>query len=260
LLNFSETVNVDTFNLSNVFIQGSRFEQVPVVRLSMGNISTMNDTMIEVRLTRFDLNNLKRRTGVAISPDTTNIAFLVPILEDMAGNPITTIPRTSALQAVNYGRDSIPPILESFDMDLNQGRFTLYFNETVNISSLVLTDITFQSAENQSNISDLAFETLTLSGGFLMESRDEPTLTIHFTTDDLNSIKRRAVCRSPLDCYISLSNSTVLDMNSNPIVPISEFQAMLVANYTFDMVPPKLVRFLELDLNNGTITLNLTKL
>ena len=254
LLNFSETVNVDSFNLSNVFIQGLKFEHIPAVRLTTGDVSEMNDTVIEVRLTRFDLNNLKRHTQVAINPITTNIAFPVPILEDMAGNLITTIPRTSALQAYSFSPDSIPPVLESFDMDLNQGMFTLYFNETVNISSLVLTDITFQSAENQLNITNIMFETLTLSGGLLIELRDEPTLNIHFTTNDLNTIKKRAVCRSPLDCYISLPSSTIRDMNSNPVVPISELQAMLVANYTFDIMPPRLVRFLELDLNSSTLT------
>ena len=253
LLNFSETVNVDSFNLSNVFIQGFTFEHIPAARLTTGDVSEMNDTVIEVRLTRFDLNNLKRHTQVAISRETTNIAFPVPILEDMAGNFITTIPRTSALQAYSFTPDSIPPVLESFDMDLNQGMFTLYFNETVNISSLVLTDITFQSAENQLNITDILFETLTLSGGFLIQLTDEPTLNIIFTINDLNTIKRRAVCQSPLDCYIFLPSSTVRDMNSNPVVPISELQAMLVANYTFDTMPPRLVRFRELNLDNGTL-------
>ena len=289
VLNFSEVVNVNSFNLSEVFIQGMMFQPLPSTRLTQGSVSMLNDTVIEVRLLRLDLNNLKRNTGIAVSASTTFIAFEAPIVYDMAANPITLVPKRNAQPVRFYSPDTVSPVLEAFDLNVNDGTFTLYFNETVNTSSLTLTAITFlastagisSSGSSVSGFSDslVPLESsgmgvsgfassgsgvsmleplsryLTLEGGQILTLTDQPVLMVRFTTDDLNTLKLRNLCRSPFDCYISFLSETVFDTAGNAIVPIPEDNALLVSDFTFDTTNPSLVRFLQLDLNNGTILL-----
>ena len=248
---FSETVNIDTFDLSMIYIQSSPTDPAESVQLLASEVSTANDTIVEVRLSRLDLDNLKRNVFVATSNFSTNLVVPEPTLMDMAGNLLVPIPPRSALGVGEFQADSQAPVFEALDVDLNSGIFTLYFDEAVNLDTLNLTAITFQVSRNISDL-DPDFELLTLEGGTVLESRNEATVSVSFTIDDLNAVKMRAVCRSPETCYISFPSGTVYDIAQ---FPVAENPAFQVTNFTFDTTPPTLVRFVNLDLNNGTIVL-----
>ena len=253
---FSETVNVDSFNLSMVYIRGSQTSLNPYVRLTQPlSISEGNGTEIRIQLSRRDLNNLKREINVAVSGDSTFVYYRQPVVYDMAGNSVEIIHRNDAFLVNMFVPDPRAPVLEAFDVDMNLGQLTLFFNETVNRSSLMTTYITLQVAENVSQLTDLNFETHSLAVSDTIEQNDEPKLTIEFTVDDFNEIKRKSVCRENSSCFLSLPHTTVHDMDNMPIVGISSDSAQIVRNFTFDMTAPQLVGFLEIDLNNGTIVL-----
>ena len=255
---FSETVNVDSFNLSNVFIRGQSL--YPSVRLTQPlQISEGNDTVISVQLTREDLNNLKRQENIAIDGDSTFLYFSEPAVFDMVGNSVEIISRNDPLPVSVFNPDPRPPVLDAFDVNINSGLLTLVFNETVNRSSLMTTYITLQASSNISELNSIDFQSHTLALSDTVEQSDQPTLTIVFTVDDFNEIKRKDVCREDMTCYLSLLYSTVRDMDFKSIEEISSFDAQQVRNFTLDTIAPELVRFLEVDLNNGTIVLEFSE-
>ena len=252
---FSEAVNVDSFNLSKVFIRGTSL--YPHVRLTQPlRISDTNDTEIRAQLTRQDLNNLKREDTIATDGSTTLLYFREPLVYDMAGIPVETIPRSNAFPVGVFTSDPRAPILEAFDVNMNLGLLTLAFNETVNTSSLMTVYITLQTAGNTTELTELEFETHTLAVSNTIEQTDEPTLTIQFTVNDFNEIKRKAVCREYTSCFLSFLNDTVRDMDDKSIVAV---YAQLVRNFTFDGTAPELLHFQEVDLNNGTLILEFSE-
>ena len=255
---FSETVNVDRFNLSNVLIRGQSL--YPSVRLTQPRqITEGNGTVISVQLTRQDLNNLKRRANIAIDGDSTFLYFPKPVVVDMVGTPVEIISRNDPFSVDVFSPDPRPPVLDAFDVNMNSGLLTLFFNETVNRTSLMTTYITLQTGSNISQLGNIDFESHSLSVSDTVEQTNEPTFMIVFTVDDFNEIKRKDVCRDGTSCYLSLLESTVRDMDYKSINDIPSFEAQPVRNFTFDTTAPQLVRFLEVDLNNGSLTLEFSE-
>ena len=249
---FSETVNVNSLDLSEVYIQGRNDQLMPYVRLTGGNVSMENDTVLYVDLLTADLNRLKQDVGVATSNSTTYISFFEPIVLDMAGEPVEPVSSSDA-DPVSVVIDTTDPLLLSFGIDLNTGTLVLYFSETVNASSLNFTSISLQPVRNLSAVDDAS--TFDLTGGDFVLSDDPAVLNIMLTVDDLNDLKRSRVCRSSIDCYLSLLPEAVFDTNSNPIVPIPDTSALNVSVYTPDTTRPRLVSFQEIDLNGRSIEL-----
>ena len=255
---FSEAVNVNSFNLSMVFIRGTSL--YPSTRLSQPlQISGDNGTIISVKLTSGDLNNLKRQQTIATNGESTLLFFHEPVVFDMMGNAVETIARSSPLPVATFGPDTRPPILVAFDINLNSGHLALVFNETVNRLSLKTTYITLQATENITHLSDIDFQAHTLAVSDTIERTDEPSLTVIFTTSDFNEIKRKDLCRYNTSCYLSFLDDTVRDMDNRPISGVSPFNAYRVRNFVSDLTPPDLVQFLEIDLNNGTIVLEFSE-
>ena len=250
-LSFSETINIHTFNLSQIIIQGVG-DPPSFVQLTSGEYTIANDSRISVNLSTTDINNFKRDPDVAVSQEDTNIAFLGPIVQDTTGNFITIISSDMPLGVSNFTDDSMPPVLDGYELDLNTGILTLVFDETVNVSSLDVTSLTFQSIRNQS-YANASIYTLTTSD--IATPTNEPVVIIELSTTDLNAIKRIPLCTSPANCFLSLPMDTVRDMNELPIQAIPNTDAMSVFNYTFDTTPPRLVSFSEINLNNATVTL-----
>ena len=258
VLEFSETVNVRSFTPASFTIQSDNTSSYASETLSGGQTSERNFTTVEIYLSTDDINNIKRNTDIATAEYDTYVSIKPGFIEDMNGNPVIAILTSAALQVENITFDERSPVLESFNIDLNTGTFALYFNETVNTSSLVLEYITFQSEENASEIVNFNVEVQTLNGGKTV-STDEPTLNVTFTFDDLNAIKRKMLCSSPTNCYITFPNDTVLDMSSNMIREIDNTSAMLVDTFIYDTTRPTLVNFVEFDLNAGTLTLQFSE-
>ena len=255
---FSEAVNVDSFNLSMVFIRGESI--YPSVRLTQPlKLSEGNDTVISVQLTRQDLNNLKRQENIAIDGDSTFLYFTEPLVFDMAGLAVEILPRTEPLPVRMFTPDPRPPVLDAFDVNMNSGTLTLAFNETVNRLSLMATYITLQAAKNESELTSIEFQSHTLAVSDTVEQTNQPLLTIIFTVDDFNEVKRKDVCRENTTCFLSLLENTVQDMDFKPINGISSFDAQQVRHFTFDTTPPQLVRFLQIDLNDGIIILEFSE-
>ena len=247
---------------------------------------------LTVNLTDTELNELKRITDLATDVSNTWLSVNENGINDVFSLGLVQIHNNDSLQAFNHTPDTTDPVLIDFDIDLNVGTLTLVFDETVDASSLNLTQITLQDM-----VSGETNNTYTLTGGD-WEMYDSTIITVYFSFTDLNSIKRirglasydpnasdsesgfseflvsgsgsgsgsgsdsgsgsgiEMMMYAPRNnTYIVITNSTIVDMNLNPVVEIPTTQAMPVRNITLDYTQPQLVSF---DFNLDTEQLTLT--
>ena len=241
-LNFSETVDISTFDATQLTLHGSQM-LIPSYTLT-GGIVTNNDNTpyVTFNLTTADLNIIKLDTSLASSFGTTFLSLTSATVEDMNSNPIVPIP--IPVPPAEFIQDIVPPELVQFELDLNQGLVTLVFSETVNADSLDVTQITFQAESNTTQ------GLYSLTNGSFSESNNGTTLVVNISLSDLNRLKQLAYLAVDNDTsYISVSGSTVVDMNDIPVVEISFFSALQVSRFISDTTSPELLSFLvDLDM------------
>ena len=257
-LTFNETVNFTSTNFTQLTLLSGRGPNITAtVPLSGGAITnTLDSTVVDIILTVDDLNTLKRIRSIATSVADTYLSVEEGAVWDMNDNPVDAIPPYSAVMATNVTEDVSHPHLVDFDLDTDLGTLTLTFNETVEASSLNVSQITLQDQPTATGPSTM----YTLTGG-VSSMEDSIIITINFTFFDLNEIKKLrdlASNESGSDSFITLTNLTIVDMNDNPVVPIPDGTGMGVRNFTQDTTPPELVSF-DLDMNIGLLVLNFSE-
>ena len=79
-----------------------------------------------------------------------------------------------------------------FDLDVNTGYLTLYFSETIDVSSIDFTGITLQL------LSDVRLldESYALTTGVVLNVIDSPIVVIEIDNTDLNMLKTRDIGRT----------------------------------------------------------------
>ena len=75
---------------------------------------------------------------MATSINNTYLSITSDVTNDTSSNPAVPITPPNAIKASSFVLNTTPPMLLSFQMDLNKGQLTLRFSETVNITSLQL--------------------------------------------------------------------------------------------------------------------------
>ena len=252
MLHFSETVDAYTLDVSQISIQPSHNETDPLLTHSLSPPShtpTQYSPDVLIYLSEEDLNEIKRLTNLAVSPETTFLSLTSSTINDMSVNPILPIPELNALQVRNFASDSSPVILRGFDFDLNSGVFTLNFSEPVFPSTLDIFQFLLLS---QSNIS-LGGAELILSGSALT-FQPTTSLRVQLSIDNLNEVKRlSSLATAVRNTFLSITMSAIQDTNYNNIVAISPLRALQVSTFVTDMTSPQLVSF-NLDLSNSSLT------
>ena len=248
ILTFSETVDVMTLSLLDFAFLGDPDPPTANYTLTGGTSPSEDDYIIVVQLDIDDVNNIKRDRNLAVSNESMLI-YLSPVaILDMNRNPLNF---TQPLQVRVFTVDTTPPVLVSFDLELNTNVLTLVFNETVSISSLMVTEISVQDSVsvNESDYNAVRF----LEGGIPLSLIDSTIVEISLDSSDTNYIKRFInLATSPENTYLSLSNQTVLDTNDNMVTAILASNAVLVRNFTEDSTSPFLLSY-ELDLTDEEI-------
>ena len=215
-----------------------------------GIARSQNYHIIDMELTMADFNEIARITGVATSEHNTYLSAMAHAIEDMSGNPLVAVPKTTPASVGILTPDNVMPNLTSFDLDLNVGQITLTFDETVNISSFTVTQITLQN-----NITLDPTASHQLSNLSYTPSPDSNIVEIVLDPSDLNEIKRLdRLATDPNDTYISITSDLVTDMNNNSVYAIPDDDALPVFMYIMDMTPPILLEF-DLNLNSSQLTL-----
>jgi len=95
-----------------------------------------------------DLNEINRLDDLAtcISSNNSYISVKDGFVADTNSNLAVGIAPTDALQASAFREDMIPPIVTGFDLNMDSGALTLYFSETVNSTSFIVSAFGLQSA------------------------------------------------------------------------------------------------------------------
>ena len=255
-LTFDETVNFSSINFTRLSIINN---QAPtnIVKLSGGNTTNeLDSTVVEVLFIVEDLNTLKRIRSIATAREDSYIALEYGAIWDMNDNVVDAIPESSALMAQNFIQDTSHPHLVSFNLDMNLGTLYLTFNETVEASSLNVTEVTLQDSETAANPNN----TYAIRGGD-SSMEDSTVIVLNFSFFDLNEIKKirgLASNETGSNSYITLTNLTIVDMNDNPVVPIPDGMGLGVWNFTQDTTPPELISF-DLDMDIGLLVLNFSE-
>ena len=153
LLNFSETIDIFSLNISTLTLQSEEF--VPdsnySYTLNMGPDPLLSSTpnsdshTILINIGTDDLNAIKRIVQLAQNQNSTYLQFPETFVSDMSGNRIISQPNGMALQVDTYYEDVIGPVLLSYTLNLTSELLILTFDETVDISTLNITFLILQS-------------------------------------------------------------------------------------------------------------------
>ena len=249
-LYFSETVDVATFYVAGITFLN--LETGENYTLTNGSIGHGNEPVVVVDLMRFDLNIIKQLITLATDENNTMLFISNQTIRDMNGNAVLSIAPIEALSVSNFTADMVSPILEAFDLNVDDSTLTLYFSETVNTLSLMPAEITLQ---DNTVIGSSSWQ---LMGGFT-ETDNNSVVIVNITKYDLDFIKfDYFLATSRMNTYISFPSNLIVDMFGNEVVAISNMTARQVRIFTEDTTPPELESF-DLDMNTGTITLTFSE-
>ena len=243
-LTFDETVNASSLRPESITIQQAEYTHLVSLiswyQLQGGNGSAVDDYIIDVQLDDIDLNELKRLTRIATSRENTYITITPELVSDMSGNRVVEIINGRGLQVSSFFEDVIPPVLNEFHLDMDEGELHLTFSETVNANSFDVTQITLQDGRT-----DLMNRTRQLTReSYDILGSDDTVISIRLSDDDLNSVKATEMFGlSIVDTWIVVTDELVMDMNMNPVVAIPDGDALQAANYTPDTTRPMLLTY-----------------
>ena len=253
-LTFDETVNTSSLRHTEITLQGNKqfVSSTHSVKLTGGVTETKYDyTVVQFTLTDMDFNQIKFLQSLATSVDDTFISLTNYTIRDMNWNYIQEVPASSAVVVSGYIPDTTPPYLVQFTLDMNLGRISLFFSETVNSSSLYVPAITLQDFS-------LASSNYTLTDSASSQT-DSTIIYIYLSFTDLNAIKsNRLIATSVSDTYMSYSYLLVRDMNRNSIPSRPDGIAAIASNFTRDSIRPVLTNF-SLNMDSGIIELTFSE-
>ena len=134
VLSFSETVNMSTFDLSQITIHNN---EVPASSVQLSTPASppivMNLANVIIVLSREDINKLKALQDLAFDENSTYINVTTSLVMDIRGNNNRLIP--SPLRVNNYTADSEPLEFLRFDLNLTSNTLSLYFEEPTDIGT-----------------------------------------------------------------------------------------------------------------------------
>ena len=252
VLTFSETVDASTLMTSEITLQNAPSNAPSQYTLTGGTVADEDRAVLAIAMSEADINAIQSMGNLA---NTGNDVYLVATRDtvlDTSGNRLVAISNTNALPVGAFNLDTANPNLVGFDFNLNASLLVLSFDEFVNVSSLMISELTLQDG----------FSAMAAEYSLRMVERVDVrgrNIEITLSAQDLNAIKLLPLCSSGNDCYLSYSNETVRDSIGLPLNPRPDGNALNITGYTPDSTPPALLSFVSLDLVNGTISLSFSE-
>lgn len=245
ILTFSEPVIAASLQLAEFTLQNDAASPSQSFDLSSATQPTENSAVIEIFVSNAIRDLIVGATDIAVEPSNTYLAVMTGAAQDRDGDPLIEIPITNALQATPpVFSGEVPPSVENFDLDLNGGVLTIFFDKTIQTGSFDLLAFALQNREFSPTVN----YTTALSFFAAMDV----SVIVSLAEQDLNIIKGLDLCDSPADCYLSYADGAFVDVFGNP----AENASIQVRNYDPDSVPPVLVSFAAFNINTGEIVLS----
>ena len=253
-LTFDETYSFSSFNVTAITFQGasnasdltSSFTLTEAESVSFNSLTT-----VDVVLTMSDLNELKVRRDVASDHGNTYLSVTSLLVEDVSGNPSFEITEEAGKRVSTFTRDSTPPALANYTVDINRGQIYFTFDEVIDPFTLTLSVLVLQ------NLASSPTETYTLTGDISDSETPSLSLNVSFNEEELNAVKGiRDLFVSPNTAFISFPAEFVSDMAGNPVTAESGVKAI---SFVFDTTPPQLLMY-TLDMDEGLLIFNFSEI
>ena len=197
ILSFSETLNVNTFDITAITLQNRLSMATVTLPLSSGTFSRENARVIELALSPDDLETLQFNPEIGTTPSNTFLSLAAASVFDLNGFNATPIFATSALRATTVIADNSPPQVRSFEYNLFNNSITVLFTEPVNATTFNLELITLFNARMN------ATRNYTLTGGdIVQETPDSITITRN-NLDELTLDSFVDLCTTHDNCFLT---------------------------------------------------------
>ncbi len=261
-LNFNEPVDHATLISGGITLHSTNVTssaELTSYTLLGGTTDSQDGRQIVVTFDVADLNRIKQDSGLFTSKETSYVSLTGQTIDDMASNDVVEISVAEAIQASQYIADTSEPELHKFDLNMNDGKLTLHFLETVDASTLDVTQLTLQQGPNSVTSSS----TFTLTDGDFDATADQTSVVITLVREDLDELKRRDIGSRVQRSWLTATAGTILDMNAQPMVALETgISAHPVTRnggeYIADATRPTLDSY-ELDMNGGIVTLSFSE-
>ena len=223
-LSFSETVDITTFQVTELTLQSSTDDQATYFTPTNYSelIPTDAASIFEVRLTTDDINIIKAISVIGTSRSTSFLALTSDAILDMSFNSIVPISINAALQVDEYIQDTTAPSLASFSANFYTRMLALTFDEVVRAS-------TFDPASLSIGNSDFS-AAYNLTSASYTSSMDSTILLVTLSQNDLDNIRNISDLATSVDnLYLSAQRMTVQDTNRNLLNPVSQTSPLQVS-------------------------------
>ena len=121
ILTFSESVDVSTLDVTMITLRNADGSQsFPLSDTSFSN--SPNGDVVVVEISPEDFNVITANTGLFTGLENSYLSLTAEAIRDASGNQVNSI---TAIPALSYLEDMIPPTLTAFIFDLNTGLLTL---------------------------------------------------------------------------------------------------------------------------------------
>ena len=238
---FDETINISATVPGRITITNS----TGTARYTLvGGSSVLSyDSEFVWELSLDDHNALKANAFIATDNTNTFLALNQGAFYDAAGNPVSAI---SGRPVMDYIKDEGRPELLSYEVDLTAEQLVFNFDETVNVSSLNISDVMLSDGMGQ------AYQLTTSSASHGPSS----IVTVDISELDLNQLKADRICLTNITCLLTFTEDLIEDMVNASVLPR---QNVYSERFVRDTIPPELDVFSEIDLILGTITLKFSE-
>ena len=264
ILFFTQPVTPKLNLFSGITLRNQSLPSASFYSLTSGSLDeTLNSFSLEIMifLSFDDLIELQAIPRLAADRETTYISIASGIVCDNAGNSSLEIPIAFAMQASSYVPDITPPVLFSFDLDLDTNRLILTFGEYVmlsmNATLFVNSGMAFGGIALQSDSNATRF-TESVSVPIVSFAMNTTVITFNLDLYRVKEIRSQGLAFEYNSTFLVLDSGVVLDANSNPNIPIMSANAVPVHSLTPDTTSPVLVSF-ALDLSDSRLVLTFSE-
>ena len=242
---FQEFVRIQDVNIGKVSITNDTSASAISHSLLLGTAlqQTKNNTKsVVLVMSPSELNVLKDYTQLATSSEDSFIVLGGNAVKDMGNNGNVAMDNAAAFKCTTYNPDSTPPVLQGFDMNLDQSRITLRFSETVDPGTFAKEGLKLHNFATKmyGNVFDLISPTLTAGSG-----SDSGTVYIDLSRSDMASVKDKGIGLDGNTTWLSMEGGSIKDMSGLDVEAVLETgiiggSSMQVTNLFLDLSRPTL--------------------
>ena len=261
VLTFDDVIDVSSARLIRRTITVQDAEtSTSFYELTGGDVLSNDSTTVVISITNTDLLALKANLNVATQTVNSYLTIEAEAFRDLRGADIIPITDSNAIMTENFTADSTPPMLDSFDFDLDAGQLIMSFDEPIDVNSFVFDRMIIQDVATNDTMG------IALQGGSTNTAAFQTLITFFLTRADLNAIKADTnIATSTLNTYLRLVSGAVNDTAGNPVAATGNESVVAIPVRLFspDITSPTIESFI-LDLNLGELrvtfdeTINIT--